>query len=1101
MLQEKMYVRCSIDAEYPDEPRTFIFGKIIGINTFSETASVEFYDLLDLKKYYDIPLKMDIPLSKLFHSKLGKESLVYYKGSKYLVVGCETNKEDCYYYYYLVADDKSVIKVCESEIITSINAGEISPLQQLKQYEFQNPMWYFGRKSVVNTSRAIDNAFYGFRVLSGCKIFLKPYQLKTVMRCLSGNNCRYMIADEVGLGKTIEAASVLKVYLSDKKNQKILICVPDALTEQWKTELAFKFRMFEGNDKNGNSIELLPMSKILLAKSCYDFVIIDEIHSILDDTVRYVKVMRLSRTAKNVIMLSATPVQSRKKEYHKLLSLIQPDKYEKITEEEFLALLELQNNIVRKVYSAVEYLYDYEDAAEEQHTEDTEELFEELTEVIEDIARKTEDKVIREDIKKLDYESDDFSIPLFEKIVAYICETYQLERCIIRNRRKEEDSNIRKLKEIPYEMDCDFNNTEFRIYGLLSEWIYSLETNETDFNDKLMPLITAFFSSSMAFGSALKNSVLQVPDEIKELAQKWSEEDKNTISMLKDILEDPYECTSRMVAVCDYIEQEAFDKKVLVFTHFSETHDMYKQAFISVFGEKKCAFFREGMSTDELELNTYRFQNNNDCHIMLSDETGGEGRNFQMADELICIDIPWSANTLEQRIGRLDRIGRDKSKNVVSAIVYSSDTVEHDLADIWNRGLNIFTKSQSGLEIIMNDIDNKIKSALANDFKYGLSSIVDDMIHEIKLIEKRVKEERHFDIAAYQYQSINKQIEKAIEKYNSNETDLFRNSMMSWASLAGFNGSKVSDDIVRFNSNAFSIRSAYNTMLIPPDMELMIGDRLNQMQNHIRILNGDREIKNNPDVVQGTFSRSKALKSDYLHFFAPGDELYDSIVNNAISAYKGKCSAFAVQSSFEWQGFIFNFFVQPDELYLLQNHISLLSINQYRGFISSDIISIPVAVDSSDIEDISVIKKLNELSNISITEMKYSVANFGKRSRVNDFLGIGQRYMISNLEWFKAKYPHSIWKEKVDSCYRKAIAKLRDNIKNSNKFRLKALKDTLNRESGTYAAAKDYFGNDIDLNERSFAYDRILEAFCNSKPVLDSVCYVRMIKYDRSANG
>jgi ATP-dependent helicase HepA len=48
-----------------------------------------------------------------------------------------------------------------------------------------------------------------------------------------------MIADEVGLGKTIEAASVLKVYLSDKKNKKILICVPDALVEQWKTELAF----------------------------------------------------------------------------------------------------------------------------------------------------------------------------------------------------------------------------------------------------------------------------------------------------------------------------------------------------------------------------------------------------------------------------------------------------------------------------------------------------------------------------------------------------------------------------------------------------------------------------------------------------------------------------------------------------------------------------------------------------------------------------------------------------------------------------------------------------------------------------------------------
>ena len=92
-----------------------------------------------------------------------------------------------------------------------------------------------------------------------------------------------------------------------------------------------------------------------------------------------------------------------------------------------------------------------------------------------------------------------------------------------------------------------------------------------------------------------------------------------------------------------------------------------------VFGEEHCAFFCEGMSPDELELNTYRFQNEPGYRIMLSDESGGEGRNFQKADELICIDLPWSANTLEQRIGRLDRIGRDKTKDVVSVIVYANE--------------------------------------------------------------------------------------------------------------------------------------------------------------------------------------------------------------------------------------------------------------------------------------------------------------------------------------------------------------------------------------------------------------------------------------------
>lgn len=1099
MLKEQMYVRCAIDADYPNEPRNFILGKIKVINYFSESASIEFYDLLGLNKYYNIPSKIDFPLSRLYHCKIEKGTLVKYNCLKYHVAEHIVDKNEDYYFYYLVDDNNTILKACETDIVASLNSSEVSPVFQLKQYEFQNPMWYFGRQSVAKTSRTIDSAFYGFRVLSGCKIFLKPYQLKTVMRCLSEKKCRYMIADEVGLGKTIEAASVLKVYLYDNKNKRVLICVPDALTEQWKTELAFKFRLFEGKDKNGNIIEIRSMSKILLAKTEYDFIIIDEVHSILNDTVRFVKAMRLSRSADNIILLSATPVQSRNEEYHKLLSLIQPEKYENMREDDFLLLLELQNKIVRKVYSVVEYLSDYKDAIEDsenEHTEDTEEIFEELVETIEDIADRTEDNTISEDIKKLNYEADNFSVPLFEKIVAYICESYQLEKCVIRNRRKADDSNIRELIEISYDMDCDFNNTEFRIYGYLSDWISSLNMNEIDFDSVILPLVSAFFSSSAAFYAALKRvNNLHIPEEIKELSKKWVIEDKNTIANIMDILEDPYDSISRMIAICDYIQQEAFDKKVLVFTHYPETQDIYKQALVTVLGDDGCAFFREGMSADDLELNTYRFQNNKNCHVMLSDETGGEGRNFQMADELICIDIPWSANTLEQRIGRLDRIGRDKAKKVISVIVYAKDTVEQDLVNIWSKGLHIFSKSQSGLEIIMHDIDNKIKSAVADNFKYGLDSIVNDMIDEIQMLEKRVKEERHFDIAAYQYQNVNMRIEKVVERCSASETELFHNAMMSWASLAGFNGKKVSDDIVRFNANSFSIRSAYNTMLIPPDMELMIGDRLNRMQNRVRALNGDKEIETNPNFVQGTFDRNLALKSDYLHFFAPGDELYDSIVNNSISAYKGRCSAFAVPAAIDWEGFVFSWYVTPDELFILQNNVPLMSINQYRGFIPPDIFNIPVAInDNYTADEAKVKKEIQRLSCVKLTDIKYHVAHYGQRSLGNDFLGIKQKFFISNLDWFKEKYPYSLWAEKVSECYKASRAVAVEEI--GKRLRLKALKETLSRKLSADTAASEYFGSTIDLKEKERINDVIFKAFSKPKLILDAVCYIRMIKND-----
>ena len=1095
MLKAGMYVRCSIDIEDSNEPRDFISGRIVEVNDFSETANVMFFDLLDLKKYYQIPDTIEFPLSRLQHCRISIGTLAEYNEDRYYVVQYNIDKTDSYFYYYLVSDTGELVRACEKDIKATFNSGEISPLLQLKRFEFQNPMWYFGRSAVSKTIHTIDNAFYGFKELAGCKIFLKPYQLKTVMRCLSEPTCRYMIADEVGLGKTIEAASVLKVYLSDKKNKNILICVPDALTEQWKTELAFRFRLFNGENLNGNFIKIVPMSQMTIVNDKLDFIIVDEVHSILNKDSIYDTILKLSRTAENIIMLSATPVQSRNEEYHKLLSLIQPERYCDMSEDKFIALLELQNKIVRKVHSAVSYLDDYKESikdSDNKHSDDTREAFDELVDALEDIADKTNDRIIEEDIEKLDYYDKNFSLIGFENIVAYICEAYQLEKFIIRNRKRNEDTNNRVLKEISYEMDTEFNNTEFRIYSLLSDWISGNKFEKNDFDSRILPLINAFFSSSAAFSNELKYQ-LAVPNEIIELTAKWIAEDINTTKNIRNILDDPMDSMSRMVTICDYLEQEAFDKKVLIFTHFTETHKMFRQVLIKVFGEDHCTFFCEGMTSDELELNAYRFQNEQGYRIMLSDESGGEGRNFQAADELICIDLPWSANILEQRIGRLDRIGRDKTKDVVSVIVYARDSVEGDLAAIWNKGLNIFNKSQSGLEIIMNDIDEQIRTAVMNDFKFGLSSIVNDMIEEINKIEKQVKEERHFDIAAYTYQRINKEIERTIKKYNESQSELFRNSMMSWSSLAGFHGNTVSENVVRFNAFSFSPKSAYNTLFVPPDMDVMIEDKLNQMQNHIRALNGDRAIQSNPHSIQGTFDRNLALENDYLHFFAPGDGIFDSIVNNAVSAYKGRCAAFALEGSVEWEGFIFNWYNTPDELLLLQKGISLRQINQYRGFLSSEIISTYAQIgESPETEVKSFIKEFKNYLGIPVTQLKNQFANLGKRKPSNDFLRIRDRYAISNLSWFKEMHSASEWENTVAQCYESAKKMALIEFKKLRKE--KALNETLNKEYCSVCASARYFDNDVDLSEKQRINEIIFEAFAKPNIALDSVCYVRMIK-------
>lgn len=272
----------------------------------------------------------------------------------------------------------------------------------------------------------------------------------------------------------------------------------------------------------------------------------------------------------------------------------------------------------------------------------------------------------------------------------------------------------------------------------------------------------------------------------------------------------------------------------------------------------------------------------------------------------------------------------------------------------------------------------------------------------------------------------------------------------------------------------------------------MIKDRLNQMQNHIRVLNGDKAIQSDIHSIQGTFDRNLALGNDYLHFFAPGDGVFDSIVNNAVSAYKGRCAAFALECSVNWEGFGFNWYSTPDELLLLKNGISLKQVNQYRGFLSSEIISTYVPIDGMSAEtDQNVIQEFKKYYGIPINQLKYYFANFGKRTPSKDFLGIRERYAISNLAWFKETHSASQWISTVTTCHntakKQAIEEFRKLI------RIKALNDTLNREFCSVCAAATYFGRDIDPIEKMRINKLILEAFSKPNIVLDSVCYVRMI--------
>lgn len=1109
MLLEGMYVRCPIERDYdqiitdinkftyPLDFRDFIIGKIKKINNTSEFALIEFFDCTHnciLSAIHGEVEESNYPLNKIAHVSFRRESEVKYNGLRMIVKGIKLD-DSGFVLYTLLYDNKIKYIVSEKDIIASYNAGYINPYLQLKKYEFQNPKWFLSRYVVSKTANIIENSLYGFKELAGCKIFLKPYQLKTVMRCLQEKECRYMLADEVGLGKTVEALAVLKVYLSNNNNKKVLIAAPNSLVQQWINELAFKFKLFEGDNLNGNKISIISISELNNhINEIFDFVILDEVHRFLKNKVIYDDIITISEKSSNILMLSATPLQKRSEEFLNLLKLIQPKKYKNYTNDNFLKILGEQNKIVKLIFDVYDEFNALNESLSEngfQDNEEANEIFELIIDYFNKIGNIINDNNFNKLINNISY-SDEVFIYKIQDAIAYVCENYQLEKSIIRNRRTKivltEETNIskRELYELTYSLDDDCNLRELDAYNSFSDWVETKNSKSLDFNNDILPVVTSMFSSAAAYKKQIEilSAKTILDDDVLKCAERYFIHEKNICNNIVDYYESD-EYKNRLLKILGFIDDNCRKGKIILFTNFKETFDLYKRALIDFFDDsdgKICSFFCKNMNLNELELNAYRFQNVDECRILLSDESGGEGRNFQNADILINIDLPWNVNDIEQRIGRLDRVGRDPNKNVISVVCYAKDTIEESLFKIWNDNLHLFTKAQSGLEIIMGDINKYIIDGISTSFKYGLDEASNRMGLLIKDLLDSLKKEQIYDIAAYQYKSINISLDSTVENFTHNESRLFENAMMGWAAMTGFNGEGYeNNEIIYFYPQDISFKSMHNTLFIPPEFKLIIDDKLNILRNKVRELNHEYVQRYGNNYICGTFNRKLSIENDYLNFFAPGDDIYDSIINNALNTYKGTCAAFKINSNIKWKGFIFTWNIVIDDSLIFDNDVSEKLINQYRGFIPSEQFRGVFCIDDSKYTDEEVLREFDSLVKKFVTTRQCQITHLGERGGSS-----------SQMKKFKNDHPIESWSNLVKDAQIQALQSAKTKASTKIKTLVENLKIELNNKESVQKAIANFYNNNDETLRIQKENEIILNVIKKVKLELDSVCYVEM---------
>lgn len=295
-----------------------------------------------------------------------------------------------------------------------------------------------------------------------------------------------------------------------------------------------------------------------------------------------------------------------------------------------------------------------------------------------------------------------------------------------------------------------------------------------------------------AFEAALKK--LRIDDSVLvDSAVAWRRQAENEHQLVNVALdEDPDMIKGRLMTAMNYIDQETdvLDSekcKIVVFTAHNATLDAFLKLFNSRFSDMgiHAVPFGKHMSRAELEDSVYAFQNDPECRVIVCDETGGEGRNFQNAEIVIHLDMPWNANALEQRIGRLDRLGRDPDMDVLSVVLYADASVEEQLFHIWRDGMKLFEQSLSGLEIITGELNSLIIDALLDDYYNGLTNAFDDIVEQADEMRESVEDEQDFDLGTTLYRPLSQGIDNVLNMYAAEDDNLFAKAMMGWGGQAG----------------------------------------------------------------------------------------------------------------------------------------------------------------------------------------------------------------------------------------------------------------------------------------------------------------------------
>lgn len=798
-------------------------------------------------------------------------------------------------------------------------AGESSPTGALQHLQPDGYTTFLCRERLLEAHLHALRGGLGVRALLSSRIDLLPHQAYVAGVVLLDRQQRYLLADEVGLGKTIEAGIVIHDLLIQKPDARVLVLCPGALSQQWLCELYAKFcgRWFRLPEWSGAPVDTWKQvifsftgaqrRKAALSAAPWDLVVIDEAHHLLSAPALYTFAQALSSSSRGFLLLSALPAQHREDEYLRLLALLEPARYrpdEQGAVENFRALHDRQ----RQLGSYLGWIGRHiDDIAEGKRSAQS------IIDRVETMAKwpvLAKDEKLHALVERLDGASPSFPDDI-HAILHHVGDTHRINRRILRNRRARLVDQLeikrieRRLNRIAYPADpLETDALEFS--GRLLRSLLRNELRE----DVLLPLGRLLYQSAADptlltnFLAAAESKSGPVSAEFLPLGSlggyaEWAEYSAALWSAARaavdsEALQHAQRAAERWNAVNETsprfahllkflkAKHQAEPKaKLIIFAGFPGLAERLWGKLTENIPSTEIARFFHGMDTEQKEKEVRWFQRDPMHWLLVSDETGGEGRNFQFASELVHFDLPWHAAKVEQRIGRLDRLGRVRS-DVVSNVLYCANSVEEALVKCYSDGFELFEHSISGLEFALRDLEREIARVAISDGAGELGNLSERL-------SSAAKAERAQDEGAEVLDEASNERQIA-EAFRSAQSTPEGERALQSAFAEYFK--HIADP----RSVHFCKEADYSEGIVLFHPEDVRGVQLALPRN-----SGGK-----PSEHRGTFFRAIAQQRPDLEFFSPGNPLFDAVCGSLFQSMKGR--TYAVECNHptgRWRGFEF----------------------------------------------------------------------------------------------------------------------------------------------------------------------------------------------------